>query len=277
MNSITIPIGELLGIANSHRYIADRINWDVLDFFGVFVLKNAFRPETIKKYSDSYFGSLRRAELHRTQFHLTEVKIPEDHFLRQITQENELVDAVLTFFGGKVGASYIRIVKKDKDDAKPVFLHQDTGYQIGSFDRYSLFIPLTPCNYQNGGLVLYPGTHNFGYLGDVGEIIDILPIEYPRLKTNVAPGDILVMHSATWHQSPPNLDFEDRVYIEVNVQHLDDPTTSIPVCGERHAKWQLNVTPDEILRNSRTQRIRSMYKEIEALQANAARAVSPPT
>jgi len=63
----------------------------------------------------------------------------------------------------------------------------------------------------------------------------------------------------------------DRIYIEVNVQHLDEPTATIPLCGTRRTKWLLNLTPDEILQNSRTQRIRRLYREIELLQMNATR------
>lgn len=269
MDEIAAPIDDLLAIMASGRHVAEKIDWDVLRYLGVFVVKGAFRIETIDSYAQRYFEDLREAKLRRTPFHLTEIKLPEEHPLRQITKEKGLIDVSEGFFDGNVGACYIRVVKKDVDDAKPVFLHQDTGYQVGGFERYSLFIPLTACDYDNGGLVLFPGTHHFGYLGDVGEIIDILPGNYPRLRTSVVPGDILIMHSAIWHQSPPNSTLRDRVYLEINIQQLNEPTASIPVCGTRDTKWKMNLTPDQIFRNSRAQRIRQMHQEIEALRANA--------
>jgi Phytanoyl-CoA dioxygenase (PhyH) len=270
MQKVSAPVAELIQIVESRQFISPKIDHSLLKFFGVFILKNVFATSTIQKYATSYFEDLREAKLKRTNFHLTEIKLSDEHFLRQIIKESEFVKAVSSFFDGNVGVDFIRVVKKDKIDTKPVFRHQDTCYQIGGFERYSLFIPLTTCSYENGGLVLHPGTHNFGYLGDAGEILDILPKDYPRVESRVEPGDILIMHSGTWHQSPENSTGEDRVYLEVHIQHIDEPTTKIQVCGDKKSKWSLHLTEDEILTNSRTQRLRKLYKEIEELKARRA-------
>lgn len=269
MDRISAPVEELVEMVTRGQFISEKIDLSVIQFLGVFVLKRAFSTALIRKYADAYFEDLNSEKLKRKPFHLTEITLNEDHFLRHIVKEKEFVSIVSAFFDGNVGVDFIRVVKKDKVDTRPVFCHQDTCYQIGGFERYSLFIPLTKCNFENGGLTVYPGTHNFGSLGDAGEIENILPVNYPQIQTDVEPGDVFVMHSATWHQSPENVSLSERVYLEVHIQHIDEPTTKIPVCGTRKSKWMLHLSEDEILKNSRTQRIRKLYKEIEDLKVNA--------
>jgi hypothetical protein len=263
---ISAPIEKLKAIIESKRYIAESLDHEVLAFFGMFVLKNAFRQETIASYTAAYFEHLGGPGLEKTPFHVTEVKIKHENPLNDMLAEPELRRVASNFFGGNVGADFIRIVKKDKRNFLSVFLHQDTCYQIGSFERYSLFIPLTHCYYANGGLVLYPGTHNYGYLGDAGEISNVLPPGYPKVETNTRPGDVLIMHSGTWHESPENGELTDRVYLEVHIQDINEPTTKFVICGQRQTEWLLHLTEHELFVNSRTQRIKRLYEEVDRLK-----------
>ena len=267
MSNVEAPLDDLNSIIQSQSYIASDLNLKVLDFFGCFVLKNAISPNTIKKYTDTYFESLNTGKLKKTDYHLTEVKINKEQYLKNIIKENELIAVVSNLFDGDVGSDFIRLVKKDSVNFEPVFLHQDTCYQIGGFERYSLFIALTECNPNNGALVLYPGTHHYGFLGDAGEIRNILPKGYPSVTSSMSPGDILLMHSSTWHGSPKNTDLSDRVYLEVHIQHIDEPNTRFKICGKKRSKWVFNLTEDDIFLNSRTQRLRKLYEEIERLEA----------
>lgn len=267
MSKLEAPVAALTEIADKKSFIAGEIDFELLKFFGIFVLKKAFDVATIEKYARSYFESANGPGLQKKEFHLTEMAIGEGQELRSIVAEKEFVKAVSGFFGGNVGVDFIRVVRKDKENFQPVFRHQDTCYQIGGIERYSLFIPLTRCHFENGGLVLYPGTHNYGYLGDAGEIRDILPAGYPKVATDASPGDVLIMHSATWHESPVNSALTDRVYLEVHIQDINEPTTKIEVCGKRHSQWKIPLGPDEIFNNSRTQRIKALYGEIESLKA----------
>jgi ectoine hydroxylase-related dioxygenase (phytanoyl-CoA dioxygenase family) len=163
-----------------------------------------------------------------------------------------------------VGLFNLRIVKKDKNDTLPVFLHQDLGYQAGRFERYSLFIPLTYCGIKNGGLKFYPGTQNFGYLGDAGALNDFLPDNYPRVTPEAFPGDVIIMHSAVWHSSDENTSLADRIYYDIHVQDANDPSTKKVLTGERSSPWQLTLTHDEIFQSSRTQRLKELYSQINS-------------
>ena len=64
----------------------------------------------------------------------------------------------------------------------------------GGFDRYSLFICLTDNNHLNGGMIVYPFTHKFGYLGDTGDFKTCYKKLFKKLS-DLKSGDVLVMHS----------------------------------------------------------------------------------
>jgi hypothetical protein len=261
---LSAPIEKLNQLMESKQFIGEAVDLDFLKFAGVFVLKNAFSKNTIEKYAKTYFSN---AGLNRTPFHLTEVKFDDQHDLTKIISEPEFVKSVSKLFGGNVGNDFIRLVKKDNIDVKPVFLHQDLSYQIGGFERYSCFISLTHCTPNNGSLVIYPSTQHFGYLGDAGEIAsNILPENYPRIESVTEPGDIVIMHSAAWHESPENIELTDRVYLEVHIQDVNDPSTKNVICGERTSEWTNFLTIDEIFVNSRTQRLKSLYQQVESFQ-----------
>ena len=104
-------------------------------------------------------------------------------------------------------------------------------------------------------------------MGDAGEINEgILPINYPCVMPDLVPGDVLVMHSATWHKSPESKNKKDRVYLEIHIQNIEDPSTTIEILGSRKSNWRLNISNDEIFSNSRVQKIKKMYLEIEDLK-----------
>jgi hypothetical protein len=75
------------------------------------------------------------------------------------------------------------------------------------------------------------------------------------------------MHSAAWHESPPNTDLTDRVYLEVHIQDANDPSTKNVICGERTSEWSNLLTVDAIFVNSRTQRLKNLYQQIDELTA----------
>jgi ectoine hydroxylase-related dioxygenase (phytanoyl-CoA dioxygenase family) len=130
-------------------------------------------------------------------------------------------------------------------------MHQDSGYQVGWYDAYSFFIPMTECGPENGALALYPGTKNFGHLGDVGGIAPVLPPEYPYLQATVQPGDVLIMHAGTWHYSTPNLSGAERIYLEVNIRAVNDPGTKTFFDKPDQREWILNVGVSDLFVSSR--------------------------
>lgn len=266
VSKISAPIPELVAFVDEKKYIGEVLDWDALKFAGLFVLKNALAKHLVEKYLSAFYHGLGSSALKRTPFHLTQVEISPDHFLAKIMDEPEFLTIASMFFNGDVGNDFIRIVKKDAIDTLPVFLHQDTCYQIGGFERYSLFIALTDCNYKNGGLCGYPGTHNFGYLGDAGEIADLLPEGYPVVCTDLNAGDIFIMHSAIWHKSPENLSGSPRVYLEVHLQSADEPTTKKVLCGKRRSAYKFELLENEIFSSSRKIKLQSLFSQVEQLK-----------
>ncbi len=254
------PIAKLNETIDSGLHDSQNINLSVLDDLGMCIVRNAFPVEKINHYYNHYLGYKKAPNFDRTKFHLTEVKVSGDNELRKILKENEFLNIVTKFFYGNVGLYNFRIVKKDVADTSSVFLHQDVGYHIGCFDRFSLFVPLTPCGLSNGGLKLYPGTHKLGYLGDAGEIKDFLPESYPRIVPDVMPGDLIIMHSALWHSSGENNAKSDRVYFDIHIQAADEPSTKEVLVGVKNSEWVLNMDPDEIFSSSRTQKLKAFYQ-----------------
>ncbi len=262
------PIDELTTAVKNERYSASKVDFKALSQLGVFVLQRAFKKDTVASYLEKYLSGLELGDLYKSKYHLTEVKIPKENALRKIITEPEFLHFTKNFFNGNVGADFLRIVKKDKESNKSVFLHQDSGYQVGSLERYSLFIALSNCGPKNGGLIIYPGTHHFGYLGDAGAIRnDVLPKDYPKIQPSLSAGDVLIMHSSVWHESRENLSGDQRVYLEVHIQSINEPNTDIEICGTRSSSYRVNLEgssnsfEDQIFLDSRTQRLRTLYEK----------------
>ena len=270
MYSIQMPVERLNALVRGQRHVGTSIDFDVLKEVGFFIVRDALPIEVCAKYKAEYDLYKASKEFDRTPFHLTEVKVDLKHPMAEILKEPSFVKLAEQFFGGDVGVFNIRIVKKDSTDVMPVFLHQDIGYQHGSFQRYSLFIPLTPCNQTNGGLTFFPGTHKFGYLGDAGGLNDVAPVELLRPTPEVLPGDVIVMDSAMWHRSGPNETQAERVYYDIHINHADDTATKYTICGSRESAWAISYEQEFLFENSRTQRLRALYKQIEELQGKSA-------
>ena len=270
MYSIQMPVERLNALLEAQRHVGPSIDPNVLKDLGFFILRGALPVEVCTRYKAEYDRYKASQEFDRTPFHLTEVKVDLKHPMADMLKEPSFVKVAEQFFGGDVGLFNIRIVKKDSTDVAPVFLHQDIGYQHGSFNRYSLFVPLTECNQANGGLTFFPGTHKFGYLGDAGGLHDVVPADLIRPTPSVVPGDVIVMDSALWHRSGPNETQAERVYYDIHINHADDTATKYTICGSRENAWAISYDQDFLFENSRTQRLRALYKQIEALQAKPA-------
>ena len=152
------------------KFIDKKINHKTLNELGFFILNGAFKSSTINQYKSKLLKNLEKKKIKKTKNHLVEVNIDKIDYFENIFKNKQLKKIVKNFYGGNVGSDFFRIVRKNRKNTSPVFCHQDTGYQFGSFNRYSIFISLTDNNHLNGGLVLYPSTHKFGYLGDTGQI-----------------------------------------------------------------------------------------------------------
>ena len=158
-NKFTTQVSQDL---KNENFIGFKINHKILNRLGFFVLKKAFKKKTIDQYKFKFINNQRKQIIKKTKNHLVEVKIDKLSFFKKIYKDPQLKKIVKNFYNGNVGSDFFRIVKKDINNTKPVFCHQDTGYQFGSFNRYSLFISLTKSYNLNVGMTVYPSTHKFG-------------------------------------------------------------------------------------------------------------------
>lgn len=266
---VNAPIQETKELLSSGCFEGSTVDHEQLKKLGFFIVRGALPSTKTSDYYSRYKAQIEKGVIEKDSYHLTKVTLDSENSLRTIVSEPEVLELTQSFFDGCVGCDWIRVVKKDKTNQKPVFLHQDTPYQIGGFERYSCFTALTSCDQHNGALTLWPGTHNLGYLGDAGELTNFLPSGFPTLTPNLLPGDILIMHSALWHNSGENISGTERVYLEFHIQNINEPTTRYELHGKRTSDWRFLV-PEESLsekmfKSSRVQRIRDISKQNEDL------------
>jgi ectoine hydroxylase-related dioxygenase (phytanoyl-CoA dioxygenase family) len=138
-----------------------------------------------------------------------------------------------------------------------VFLHQDSSYHFGSDQKYSIFIPLTDCRIDNGGLIFIPGSHKFGFMGDAGALNDIYPEGLTLVSPELSVGDLLVMNSHMWHKSRTNVSGEPRIYFDIHIMDSLAPFSKRTLIGNDPSDYSIkNYDNDVIFANSRYQRLR---------------------
>ena len=72
------------------------------------------------------------------------------------------------------------------------------------------------------------------------------------------------MHSSLWHKSPKNKKKLWRLYLEINIQSVDDPTTQYILNGNKRNSYLLGSNQSQIFKSSRVQRIERLYKQIKS-------------
>jgi len=168
---------------------------------------------------------------------------------------------------------------KDAHSRAPVFLHQDFGYNRGWPEKTSVFVPLTPMCPENGGLVLYPGTHALGYLGDAGEVnAGVLDPAWPTVCPSLEPGDVVLMHDCTWHASRPHVAGPDRVLAQLTYQPATDPSSAELLRGQWGTDHRLAPLPDaHLFTRSRSSRLRELQAAVDRQAPSPAGADRTPS
>lgn len=260
MRFFDFPSSELAFFSAGKNLEGTTCSIDILKRSGVFIVRNLISAEQVKLYRDAYEFGLQQGYAEPRPNHLTEVSFELDSPLAGILFEPQIATLSEQLCSGKPGLHNIRIVRKDLRNTQAVFVHQDSPYCLGFFDRFSMFVALTSCSADNGGLFVYPGTHHFGYLGDAGSISDDLSNQLFRMTPDLEPGDCLVMHSAVWHGSTPNNGLTDRVMYDIQIQPVSDPSTLVSLCQEPLPSWRLRMDNKDIFSNSRVQRCAKLLK-----------------
>jgi hypothetical protein len=166
-------------------------------------------------------------------------------------------------YGENVALYHSRVLIKDKKSENKVFLHQDYCYHLGFPTKSNLFIPLFDYNQNHGLLSFYPGTHQYGFLGDAGEIDKSKFHPWEKISPSVNAGDVVIMNSCLWHESGPNNEDTDRVMFDIIIQPSDDPSGTQLICGEWETDFWIGRKEDHTFQidslfvNSRIKKIKN--------------------
>lgn len=122
-------------------------------------------------------------------------------------------------------------------------VHQDGFFSPGVQDYKPLWVVLTPCNREVGGLALAVGQNKQGYFHNVGKPA---PYPFPRdavpddawATTDYMPGDLLIVDPSTPRCGMPNTSDRLRISFDTRVQSASHPSAI--------AATVKAVTPDTI-------------------------------
>ena len=252
------PVEVIQSRCTRDNFCSAVVNKKSLDFLGFHILSD-FLPT--KKISALLCRLSREEGVKPIPHHPTRMAC-DDSWLEILLDLNEYKNLLSSgiFFDGNVAANLPCIFRKDQKHNNKVHLHNDLDYAMGGHERYSLFLALTKINIENGGLRIFPATHHFGSLGDCGEINpDVLPAKYPVVEPRLAPGDLLIMNSGTWHMSDESKVNKARVYLELHITHSMDASARYPLFGSPTSDFKNHSTSENIFLSSREQKLKYFY------------------
>lgn len=237
---------------------------------GIFILRNVIPPVEILALQTKWEilckelekkGGRRKDQNNPVNF-LDELPV----YFQDFWKSEYVKTIATTVIGPNVALYNHRIVIKDKMSDSSVFLHQDYCYHLGFPAKCSLFIPIFDSGSEQGSLSFYPGTHQYGYLGDAGEIDPKSFKKWERITPYLAAGDVAIMNSCLWHESGPNMTGTDRVLFDIIIQPADDPSGKDLVAGEWQTDFWINKDTrnyeiDRLFINSRTKKLKAFYSK----------------
>jgi|SRR5690348_2292983 len=258
-------IRDLLPQVDSNEFSAE-----IFGSAGVYVVRAAIPDDIIAPWQRAWrdFYDTELSEGRRVnRFNPVAVDEMPPAELAGIHRHPALLDIVEKVFGPDIALYNQRFVIKDRHSRGPVFFHQDFPYHTGWPFKASMFVPLSEVSPRNGGMIFYPGTHQFGYLGDAGEINPaILGPDWPTLSPNLQPGDVVLMNSLTWHGSNPHVAGPDRILADIIYQPADDPSGVALLRGNWRTEVFLDRKEPNVFLRSRVSRLSEMQREIDQLR-----------
>ena len=238
---------------------ADNLKQD-FDRDGVVVLRGLIDAGTLADWRFDWDVFSRKP---RTPgFNPVEVNGPFPATLSDLYRYPPLLDAVCEVFGPDIALYNYRFVVKDEHSRNAVFLHQDTCYHVGWPTKLSAFVALSEVNDGNGPLRFYKGSYQFGYMGDAGEL-GRAPMPNPWFQPRLAAGDVVLMHSATWHESGELNCGPTRVLADCIFQPANDPSGIELLRGEWRCTPQPWLRSSNLFVRSRTSRLTEMQKKLK--------------
>jgi len=224
----------------------EKFNKDIFRESGVFVIKNALPLKlmmSIQKEWISFYGDLIKNDKGRTidksNFVNFKDELPES--LKYFWKNKHIKKLSKKIIGDDVALYHHRIIMKDRKSNNKVFLHQDYTFHLGS--------------------------HQYGFLGDAGEINPTKLNRWNKITPELKLGDVIVMNSLTWHESGENNSENDRVLFDIIIQPSYDPSGVDLISG----KWKTdfwvndrkdnNFEIDSLFINSRIKKIKNLQKD----------------
>jgi Phytanoyl-CoA dioxygenase (PhyH) len=261
-----IPAGRIRGLVS--QLDSTEFSVDIYKQTGVFVVRKAIPARWIGAWQEAwreFYAESLAADRNVNPFNPVVVNEAVPPVLAAIHRCPDLLDIMERIYPD-LGLYMQRFLLKDRKSRTPVFLHHDFGYDCGWPEKTAAFIPLSPTDADNGSLVFYPGTHLFGYLGDVGEFDpDIIDPDWPAICPALEPGDIALMHECTWHASPPYVHGPDRVLVQVTYQPANDPSSAALLRGNWRTEFRFGELREKFFKRSRASRLRELQAEVDRL------------
>lgn len=236
---------------------------EVFDKTGVFIIRKMFIESYITSYRNYLTNNLNIGIATRNKFNPVSIET-SDPFARSIVHEPKLVEELKKILGLDICLYNFRIVMKDEINDAAVFLHNDIGYHLGQTTRVSVFVAVSDAGAGNGGMEFFLGTHNFGLLGDAGELnIEVLGENWPTITPSLVAGDVVIMHSALWHRSGPNLEKRLRILADIHYQPASDPTGIELISGKWMTDYRIprEVVP-RLFKRSRVSRLLELEEKL---------------
>ena len=238
---------------------------------GLFVIRKAIPAEQLAawvKSWESFYETELSGGRRINRFNKVSIDGVTTPLLDDIHKSSALLDIVEQAFGPDIALYNQRFVIKDKHRTGDVFLHNDYPYHFGWPTKASAFVALSKIDSSNGKLYFYPGTHQFGYLSDAGELNpSVLGDNWPVLSPDLEPGDVVLMDSSTWHGSLPFSNGPDRIFADIIYQPADDPSGISLLRGEWQTEIFLDRDKSQLFKRSRASRIGEMQAELDSLIA----------
>lgn len=257
MRTTKIPLNITGSVFNKNIYTRS----------GIFVIKNFIESSKILElqsiWIEYYSQLLKSGSRQIDKANSVNFKDVLPHELRTFWKSEYVKRLSNLIYGENVALYHNRLLIKDKQSTSQVFLHQDYCYHLGFPDKSNLFVPLFNYDETHGALSFYPGTHQYGFLGDAGEIDKSKFYPWKKITPSVNAGDIIIMNSCLWHESGSNSSNIDRVMLDIIVQPSSDPSGSKLISGEWKTDFWIGRSEDHSFQidslfiNSRIKKIKN--------------------
>jgi len=261
------PVAKLAALKS--RCVGPVFNREIYAQTGVYVITGAFPTDTVGPWLSSWSAFYESRLNERQVYRFNPVAVTEEppDELKAICRDRRLLDIAEQIFGPDIALYNFRFLIKDKHSRGPIFRHHDLCYHTGHMNRASFFVPLSRANGRNGALSFILGTHHFGYLGDAGQLLDaVLDPDWPILSPELSPGDLVVMHSALWHESGPHSAGEDRVMADICLQPASDPSGTEILRGKATTEYRIPESlRGKVFKRSRVSRLAELQSQVDAL------------